>query len=122
MDVKILKQAKQMGFSDKYIAKLWNKQESDIYLCRKQNKIYPSYRMINTCPIECERYVPYFYSTYNGENDLDNSLKDNENNNSYNALLNNSNDNTVLIFIVDIIVTFVGFLSRKKGKACLFIF
>ena len=72
MDVKILKQAKQMGFSDKYIAKLWNKQESDIYLFRKQNKIYPSYRMINTCPIECERYVPYFYSTYNGENDLGN--------------------------------------------------
>ena len=75
MDVKILKQAKQMGFSDKYIAKLWNKQESDIYLCRKQNKIYPSYRMINTCPIECERYVPYFYSTYNGENDLGNEPK-----------------------------------------------
>ena len=70
MDLKILKQAKQMGFSDKYIAKLWDKKDCDIYLFRKENKIYPAYRMINTCPIECERYVPYFYSTYNGENYL----------------------------------------------------
>lgn len=70
MDLKILKQAKKMGFSDKYIAKLWNKTEEDIYLIRKENSIYPAYRMIDTCPIECERYVPYFYSTYNGENDL----------------------------------------------------
>ena len=70
MNLEILNQAKQMGFSDKYIAKLWEKQESEIYLLRKENKLYPSYRMINTCPIECERYVPYFYSTYNGENDL----------------------------------------------------
>jgi len=70
MDLKTLKQAKQMGFSDKYIAKLWHKKESEIYLLRKQNKIYPAYRMINTCPIECERYVPYFYSTYNDKSDL----------------------------------------------------
>ena len=70
LDLKVLKQAKQMGFSDKFIAKLWNKNECEIYKFRKENKIHPAYRMINTCPIKCERYVPYFYSTYNGENDL----------------------------------------------------
>jgi len=70
MDLKILKEAKKMGFSDKYIAKLWKKQESEIYKFRKENKLYPAYRMINTCPIECERYVPYFYSTYNDKKDL----------------------------------------------------
>ena len=67
MDLKVLKEAKKIGFSDKYIAKLWKKTESDIYLFRKENKIYPNYRMINTAPVEGERYVPYFYSTYNGK-------------------------------------------------------
>ena len=73
MNIEILTKAKRMGFSDKYIAKLWDKTESDIYLVRKENKLYPAYRMINTCPVKCERYVPYFYSTYNGKNDLGNN-------------------------------------------------
>ncbi len=73
MDVEVLKEAKKMGFSDKYIAKLWNKTESDIYLFRKENNIYPNYRMINTAPVNEERYVPYFYSTYNGENTMPDS-------------------------------------------------
>ena len=70
MDLKILKEAKKMGFSDKYIAKLWKKTEADIYLFRKENKVYPNYRMINTAPVEGERYVPYFYSTYNGKSTM----------------------------------------------------
>lgn len=65
MDIKVLKEAKKMGFSDKYIAKIWGKTEKDIYLLRKENKIYPAYKMIDTAPVENERYVPYFYSTYN---------------------------------------------------------
>ena len=68
MDLSILKEAKKIGFSDKFIAKLWKKEEQDIYLFRKENKIYPAYRMINTAPVKNERYVPYFYSTYNGTN------------------------------------------------------
>ena len=65
MNLDILKEAKKMGFSDKYIGKLWKKTESEIYLFRKENNIYPSYRMINTVPEMKDRYVPYFYSTYN---------------------------------------------------------
>ena len=68
MDLDILKEAKKMGFSDKFIAKLWGKEEEDIYLFRKENNIYPAYRMIDTAPVKNKRYVPYFYSTYNGEN------------------------------------------------------
>ena len=68
-NIDVLKEAKKMGFSDKYIAKLWNKEEKDIYLLRKKKKIYPVYKMIDTCSSEFESYVPYFYSTYEEENE-----------------------------------------------------
>ena len=68
-DIKILKEAKKMGFSDKYIAKLWKKTEEDMYNLRKKKKIYPVYKMIDTCSSEFESYVPYFYSTYEEENE-----------------------------------------------------
>ena len=68
-DIEILKQAKKMGFSDKYIALVWNKTEEDIYLLRKKENIFPVYKMIDTCASEFESYVPYFYSTYEEENE-----------------------------------------------------
>lgn len=68
-DIEILKQAKKMGFSDKYIGMLWDKTEEDIYCIRKKNDIYPVYKMIDTCSSEFESYVPYFYSTYEEENE-----------------------------------------------------
>lgn len=68
-DINTLKFVKKMGFSDKYIAQLWNKKEIDVYELRKKNKIYPVYKMIDTCSSEFESYVPYFYSTYEEENE-----------------------------------------------------
>lgn len=68
-NIDILKEAKKMGFSDKYIGKLWNKTESEMYLLRKKENIYPVYKMIDTCSSEFESYVPYFYSTYEEENE-----------------------------------------------------
>ncbi len=68
-DIDTLKTVKKMGFSDKYIAKVWKKKENDIYELRKKNKIYPVYKMIDTCSSEFESYVPYFYSTYEEENE-----------------------------------------------------
>ena len=68
-DIEILKTVKKIGFSDKYIAKIWKKKESDIYELRKKNNIYPVYKMIDTCSSEFESYVPYFYSTYEEENE-----------------------------------------------------
>ncbi len=68
-DIDTLKTVKKMGFSDKYIAKVWKKKENDIYELRKKNSIYPVYKMIDTCSSEFESYVPYFYSTYEEENE-----------------------------------------------------
>ena len=68
-DIDTLKVVKKMGFSDKYIAKVWKKKEADIYELRKKNNIYPVYKMIDTCSSEFESYVPYFYSTYEEENE-----------------------------------------------------
>ena len=65
-DVETLKAAKKMGFSDKFIARLWNMKEIDVYNLRKEKNIFPIYRMVDTC--HTGAYIPYFYSSYTGEN------------------------------------------------------
>ena len=65
----ILKQAKQIGFSDGYLADVWETTEQEIYQLRKENNIYPVYKFIDTCAAEYKTYVPYFYSTYEIENE-----------------------------------------------------
>lgn len=68
-DIFELKKAKSMGFSDKGIAYLWKKREKDIFEIRKKENIFPVYKMIDTCASEFESYVPYFYSSYEEENE-----------------------------------------------------
>ena len=68
-DLDLLWEAKRMGFSDLYIAKLWNTTGEDIRQRRKAAGIVPVYKMIDTCAAEFESYVPYFYSTYEQENE-----------------------------------------------------
>ena len=68
-DAQMLREAKKMGFSDKYIAKLWKCKEIDVYNMRVENNIFPVYKMIDTCASEFESYIPYFYSTYEDENE-----------------------------------------------------
>ena len=65
----ILKQAKKIGFSDGYLADVWETTEQEIYQLRKENNIYPVYKFIDTCAAEYKTYVPYFYSTYEIENE-----------------------------------------------------
>ena len=62
-------QAKKMGFSDKAVAKIWGVPELDVYNLRKEKRIYPGYRMIDSCAVEFDSYIPYFYSTYESENE-----------------------------------------------------
>ncbi len=69
MNIEVLKDAKKMGFSDKYIARLWKCAEIDVYNVRMANNIVPVYKMIDTCGAEFASYVPYFYSTYENENE-----------------------------------------------------
>ncbi len=64
-----LYQAKKTGFSDRAIAWIWNKTELDVYHMRQDFGIFPVYKMIDTCASEFESYVPYFYSTYEEENE-----------------------------------------------------
>ena len=66
-NLQILKSAKEMGFSDKYVARMWECSELDVYNFRMENKLEPAFRMVDTC--HTNAYIPYFYSSYKGEND-----------------------------------------------------
>ena len=68
-DVDTLYRAKRMGFADREIASLWNMGETEIYQLRKNAGIIPVFKMIDTCASEFESYVPYFYITYEEENE-----------------------------------------------------
>ncbi|MBE6941479.1 MAG: carbamoyl-phosphate synthase large subunit [Ruminococcaceae bacterium] len=65
-DLATLTAAKKMGFSDKYVARLWKCTEMDVYNFRKANNLFPVFRMVDTC--HTNAYIPYFYSSYSGEN------------------------------------------------------
>ena len=65
-DDEILCAAKKMGFSDKYIARLWKCTELDVYNRRKAANMFPVFKMVDTC--HTGAYIPYFYSSYTGEN------------------------------------------------------
>ena len=65
-DLETLVSAKKMGFSDKYVARLWKCSELDVYKFRKEHKLFPVFRMVDTC--HTGAYIPYFYSSYTGEN------------------------------------------------------
>lgn len=69
LNLDVLKDAKEMGFSDKTIGKLWNMDEIAVRTFRKENKIIPVYKMIDSCASEFSSYIPYFYSTYEQENE-----------------------------------------------------
>lgn len=64
-----LRDAKKLGFSDKYIGMCWGLGEGDVFRLRRKNGIFPVYKMIDTCASEFDSYVPYFYSTYEEENE-----------------------------------------------------
>ncbi|MBR4979129.1 MAG: carbamoyl-phosphate synthase (glutamine-hydrolyzing) large subunit, partial [Clostridia bacterium] len=68
-DVEELAFAKKTGFSDRKIADLWGTKETDVYEMRVKNGIFPVYKMIDTCASEFASYIPYFYSTYEEENE-----------------------------------------------------
>ena len=68
-DLRELAEAKKMGFSDREVASLWNMSELEVYRLRRTQGIAPVYKMIDTCASEFESYIPYFYSTYEEENE-----------------------------------------------------
>ena len=63
-DAETMREAKRMGFSDKYIARLWGMRELEVYGLRRSLGLAPFYRMVDTC--HTDAYIPYFYSSYDG--------------------------------------------------------
>ena len=68
-NVEVLYELKRAGFSDSYIARNWKMEEMDLYQLRKENHIMPVYKMVDTCAGEFVSETPYFYSTYETENE-----------------------------------------------------
>ncbi|WP_409292157.1 carbamoyl-phosphate synthase large subunit [Peribacillus sp. SCS-37] len=68
-DAETARKAKQMGFSDCAIASLWDAPEIDVYNWRKEAGLIPVYKMVDTCAAEFESETPYFYGTYEDENE-----------------------------------------------------
>ena len=64
-----LARAKRLGFSDKHLALLTGKSEGEIRSFRKANGVRPSYKIVDTCAAEFESFTPYYYSTYDRENE-----------------------------------------------------
>ncbi len=70
-----LRAAKRLGFSDRQIAYLNNRTESEVREERHAQSILPTYRLVDTCAAEFEAYTPYYYSTYGEENEIRESVR-----------------------------------------------
>ncbi|MCD8914575.1 carbamoyl-phosphate synthase large subunit [Staphylococcus simulans] len=68
-DIEYLKYAKDYGFSDKVIAHRFGMKEEDVYQLRHDNDIKPVYKMVDTCAAEFESATPYYYGTYERDNE-----------------------------------------------------
>ena len=64
-----LRQAKQMGFSDIQVAGRLGMDEEGVRTLRARRGITPAYKLVDTCAAEFEAYTPYFYSTYDAEDE-----------------------------------------------------
>ncbi len=60
----ILRRAKQWGFSDRQLARLWGLDEATLRECRRKWAVCPAYYLVDTCAGEFEARTPYYYSTY----------------------------------------------------------
>jgi carbamoyl-phosphate synthase large subunit len=74
-DVDTLAVAKKYGFSDTTIATLWQTTADDVRAMRKAKQILPTYKMIDTCAAEFASTTPYFYSSYDHENESQRTKK-----------------------------------------------
>jgi len=59
-----LRRAKQRGFSDRQLAKLWGMDEASVRALRRRWQVDPAYYLVDTCAAEFEAKTPYYYSTY----------------------------------------------------------
>ncbi|MCA1840073.1 MAG: carbamoyl-phosphate synthase large subunit, partial [Actinobacteria bacterium] len=69
LDLETLRRAKRFGFSDRKIADLKGLQESDIAPLRRALGLVTTYKTVDTCAAEFEAETPYYYSTYEDEDE-----------------------------------------------------
>jgi len=65
----IFKQAKEYGYSDKQLAYLWETDEKSVRKEREKRGLFAVYKLVDTCAAEFEAYTPYYYSTYEKEDE-----------------------------------------------------
>ncbi len=75
MNSRLLLKAKKLGFTDKVIAKLSGKTENEILKIREENGITANFKMVDTCAAEFEARTPYYYSSYDDENEAKQTAK-----------------------------------------------
>ncbi|WP_096435477.1 carbamoyl-phosphate synthase large subunit [Alteribacter populi] len=74
-DMETLREAKELGFSDQTIASLWGVEEQEVEQYRKEAHITPVFKMVDTCAAEFASYTPYYYGTYEQENESEVTMK-----------------------------------------------
>ncbi|MBI3251895.1 MAG: carbamoyl-phosphate synthase large subunit [Candidatus Omnitrophica bacterium] len=70
IDKTLLRRAKELGFSDIQLGEIFSKTETDIRNFRKKWGILPAYKLVDTCAAEFEAFTPYYYSTYEAEDEV----------------------------------------------------
>lgn len=68
-------EAKRLGFSDRYLSRIWKISENEVYKFRKNHKILPVFKMVDTCAGEFESFTPYYYSTFESQDEVIESTK-----------------------------------------------
>ena len=69
LDPATMQLAKEMGFADSYIGFLCGKERKEIKALRESMGIRPAFKMVDTCAAEFDAETPYYYSTYDQENE-----------------------------------------------------
>lgn len=70
LDPEVLYKAKKMGFSDKILSNITSIPEKSIRDFRREKGIVPTYKMVDTCAAEFEAKTPYYYGTYEGQDEV----------------------------------------------------
>jgi carbamoyl-phosphate synthase large subunit len=66
----LLRELKRCGFGDLQLARLWGCREEEVRSLRRQLGIVATFKTVDTCAAEFEAYTPYYYSTYEGEDEV----------------------------------------------------
>jgi carbamoyl-phosphate synthase large subunit len=73
--VELMRKAKEKGYADRQIAHLFDCLESEVHLKRREMGVLRTYKLVDTCAAEFEAKTPYYYSTFDSENESPSSDK-----------------------------------------------